>query len=140
MSYFHLNSLDYNTTNVFLMAKKIKITDNRFRLDFGFKYVEKFPLSGFEIFVIVFFIVLFIMALALVAVLYANREGYIDIYIPKKFRKYCVKDQAVEEQKEVEEHAKQIKKVAEDSNSLKYRLGIDPTRNGFIIHDDMFID
>ena len=122
------------------MAKKKNIKDNRFEVNFGFEYEEKFPMSGFEIFLIVFFVLLFVFALILVAVLYANREGYIDIYIPKKMRKYCVKDQAMAEAKEAEEHKKKIKKVTEDSNSLKYRLGIDPTKNGFIIHDDMFVD
>ena len=91
-TFFSIDSLNYNTSNVYLMAKKSNFKDNRFEVNFGFAYEEKFPLNGFEIFLIVFFVLFFIFAMALVAVLYANREGYIDIYIPKKMRKYCVKD------------------------------------------------
>ena len=79
--------------------------------------------------------------MALGAVVYLNREGHIDIYIPKKLRPYCVKDQAIAEAAHADNHKKQLNEKVGDSNTLAYRLRIDPTKNGFVIDDDdLFVD
>jgi hypothetical protein len=121
-----------------MMAKIIDARDPMFRLDISMEYEEDFPMSGFGKFCIVFSILLVITAMALAVVVYLNREGHIDIYIPKKLRPYCVKDQAMAEAAQAERHKKKLNEKVGDSNTLAYRLRIDPTKNGFVIDDDDF--
>lgn len=109
-----------------------------FRLDISLEYEEDFPMSGFGKFCIVFSILLVLAFIALAVTIYLNREGYIDIYVPAKLRPYCVKDQAMAEAAQAEKHKRKLNDKVGDSNSLAYRLRIDPTKSGFVIDDDDF--
>ena len=95
-------------------------------------------MSGFAQFCIVFFVLLTITAISLVTVAYLNREGYINIYIPKKLRPYCIKSEAIAEAAQAEKAKERMNKKLGDSNTLAYRLRIDPTKNGFLIDNDSF--
>jgi len=121
-----------------MMAKIIDPRDPMFRLDISMQYTEDFPMSGFGKFCIVFLILLVITIMALGVVVYLNREGHIDIYVPAKLRPYCVKDQALAEAAQADKHKKKLNEKVGDSNTLAYRLRIDPTKNGFVIDDDDF--
>ena len=87
-----INSLNYNSSNVWMMAKIMNPKDPMFRLDISLEYVEDFPMGGFAKFAIVFSVILVLAFIALGVTIYLNREGHIDIYVPTKLRPYCVKD------------------------------------------------
>lgn len=83
--------MNYNNSEVFLIAISLDEDNPNFRFEFEFSYEEDLGLSGVAIFFIVIFVSLFVVAAALLAVLTLNRFGYISVYIPKKLRKRWLK-------------------------------------------------
>lgn len=89
---FTVKRLDYNSSEVYLLATIENIHGHSFRLDFDYTHKFKRPLSGGAIFTIIFFLMIFMAAAALAALLWLNKQGHINIYIPKKFRVLFLKD------------------------------------------------
>ena len=123
------------------MAKKFDTPGppvDTFSISFEYSYYEKWPLSGGVIFVIVFFVLLFVTALAIFIVLLLNKRGIITIYIPSYLRKWCLKDFMSPEQIDAIEAKKDLEKAVERSKSLEHRKAIKPGINGYKIDDDYF--
>lgn len=134
---FVVNSLDYETPNVFLIAKKIDPTQ-RLDLSLGYEYAEKWPLSGGAIAAIVVFVLCIVFSLAVAIVLRLNKQGIINIYIPKEMRVYCLKDIMTEEQIRVMEERRQLRQVVDQTKTLEYRRKLNPGPEGFRIEDSFF--
>jgi hypothetical protein len=61
-------------------------------------------LSGGAIFSIILFTLIFMAVAAFALVLWLNKEGYINIYLPKKLRVLCLKDYLSAEERLSKEH------------------------------------
>jgi hypothetical protein len=134
---FDVDALDFNTSNVFLIAKKIDYL-LPFELNFDFEYKENYALSGGAIFAIVFFILIILAGSAIGVLLLLNRYKIIRIYIPKELRIYCLANimseeeiRVVENKKEIAEEIKRVAEKAEFENKM-------PTEKGFEIVDSFF--
>lgn len=138
---FTVNSLDYNTSNVYMIARKSKFPQapvDKFELTFDLIFYEKYPLSSGAVFAIVFFIILFLMGGIVYGVFWLNREGFISIYIPKPLRKYCLKSMITQEQLDAMNAKRELEKVVDKTKSLAHRKSVKPGINGFKIDDSYF--
>jgi len=82
-SYHTISALDFETKDVFIIARKVNSMSRTFRMAFDIEFVEKYPLSGGAIFAIVFFVLIAFAGLVLAVILILNRQGIIEIYLPK---------------------------------------------------------
>ena len=121
---FTVKRLDYNSSEVYLLANVENIHGHSFRLDFDFVHSPKSPLSGGAIFTIIFFTMIFLAAGALAALLWLNMHGHINIYIPKKWRVLCLKDYKTEEEKACEEHDEALGQRIGQNRELNLRLAV----------------
>ena len=82
---FTVSALDYETSNVYLMARK-RISNEphpHFKLKLEFTYEEHLPMSAGEIFAIMFFLILFLAVIVMFILLQLNKRGIVTFYIPK---------------------------------------------------------
>ena len=122
--FFEINSLDFNTTDVFLM---IKIKDNtvaQSRIEFDFIYEEDFGLQAGGIFGIVFLILFVIVSIGVAVIWYLNKIGKIKIYIPRKFRLLCFKNWLSDEEKASGDYDHDVTDNVKTKNQLRMRIGI----------------
>lgn len=107
-----------------MLATVENIHGHSFRLDFDFLISEKRPLSGGAIFTIILFTFIFIAIGALALVLWLNKQGIIDIRIPKKLRPFCLKNFMTDKEKECVEHDEAVGTRIGQNTDLHKRLAI----------------
>jgi len=80
---FEINSLNYNHSDVYLMAIVQDSEQIKFRFVLEFTYVEDTGLSAVGLIGIILAILIFIAFAAAVIALLLNRHGIVSFYLPK---------------------------------------------------------
>lgn len=121
---FSINYLDYNSSEVYMMAVQEREHVHHIKLEFDIQYVEVFPLSAGQIFIIIFFIMIFMAIAGAALVLWLNKIGVISIYVPKKIRVFCLKNYMSAEEREIYGHEAQVTDIIHNAKELNQRSQI----------------
>ena len=96
-----ISYINYKHANVFLMARIMDLDyEPQSRLEFTYEYYEDFGLGGGAIFGIVFLVMLLCIFVVALLLLFLNKYGVINLYMPRKLRVFFINRFITPEQKQ----------------------------------------
>ena len=130
--------VDYQHSDLYLMARKKNLEDPTFKIKFDYEYVHAPGMSDGVKGFLYFLLACAIFALFIFTLYKLHRKGIIEVRIPKRCRIFCFKGYRSPEEIAEEARLIALEKQIELQKELILRMGYKPSIKGFDLDDSFF--